>query len=47
MRKWNLGNYAAFIGKADEARTLLTEATKLNPQYMPEVEGLLGLVEKR
>ncbi len=46
VRKWNLGNFAAFIGKADEARALLSEAAKLNPEYEPEVEGLLGLWAK-
>ena len=46
VRKWNLGNFAAFIGKTDEARTLLTEAAKMNPQYEPEVEGLLALNAK-
>ena len=46
VRKWNLGNFAAFIGKTDEARTLLTAAAKLNSQYEPEVEGLLALSAK-
>ncbi len=46
IRKWNLGNFAAFIGKTDEARTLLTEAAKMNEQYAPEVEGLLALSAK-
>ncbi len=46
VRKWNLGNFAAFIGKTDEARALLTEAAKLNEQYAPEVEGLLALSAK-
>lgn len=46
VRKWNLGNFAAFIGRAAEARTLLMEAAKLNSQYEPEVEGLLSLAAK-
>ena len=46
VRKWNLGNFAAFIGKTDEARKLLTEAAKMNEQYAPEVEGLLALSAK-
>ena len=46
VRKWNLGNFAAFIGKTDEARALLTAAAKMNSQYEPEVEGLLALSAK-
>ncbi|MEO7318492.1 MAG: hypothetical protein ABIZ56_05845 [Chthoniobacteraceae bacterium] len=46
VRKWNLGNFAAFIGRTDEARTLLTAAAKMNNQYEPEVEGLLALSAK-
>ena len=41
FRKWHLGNFAAFIGKADEARALLEEAMKANSQYEPEVAGIL------
>ena len=41
FRKWHLGNYAAFIGKDDEARKLMNEAVQANPQYEPEVAGLL------
>ncbi|MHA3774692.1 hypothetical protein ACXR0O_24480 [Verrucomicrobiota bacterium sgz303538] len=41
FRKWHLGNFAAFIGKTSEARTLLTEAVKLNPSYEPDLPPLL------
>ena len=41
FRKWHLGNFAAFIGKTDEARALLEEAVKANAQYEPEVAGIL------
>ena len=44
FRKWHLGNFAAFIGKADEARALLNEAAKANSQYEPEVAGLLEFI---
>lgn len=42
FRKWHLGNYAAFIGKIDEARALMTEAAQANPSYAPEIALLLG-----
>ena len=42
FRKWHLGNYAAFIGKMDEARALMTEAAAANPSYTPEIPLLLG-----
>lgn len=45
FRKWHLGNYAAFIGKTDEARTLMNEAAKANAQYEPEIAGLLEEVK--
>ena len=41
FRKWHLGNFAAFIGKADEARALLMEAAKENAQYEPDVAVIL------
>ena len=41
FRKWHLGNYAAFIGKADEARKWMNEAAQANAQYEPEIAGLL------
>ena len=46
FRKWHLGNFAAFIGKTDEARALLNEAAKANPQYEPEVAGMLEPASK-
>ena len=42
FRKWHLGNFAAYIGRMDEARTLLNEAAAANPQYAPEIPLLLG-----
>ena len=41
FRKWHLGNYAAYIGKTEEARKLMTEAAKANEEYEPELAGLL------
>jgi hypothetical protein len=41
FRKWHLGNYAALIGKTEEARALMTEASKITASYAPEIEGLL------
>ena len=46
FRKWHLGNFAAFIGKTDEAKTLMNEAAKANPQYEPEIAGMLEPVSK-
>jgi hypothetical protein len=46
VRKWNLGNFAVLIGKTNEARTLLTDAAKLNNQYESEIEGLLAFSAK-
>jgi hypothetical protein len=41
FRKWHLGHFAAYIGKAAEARTLLEEAAKLNPAYSEELPMFL------
>lgn len=41
FRKWHLGNYAALIGKKEEAQALMTEAAKITASYAPEIEGLL------
>ncbi len=42
FRKWHLGNYAAHIGKMEDARALMTDAAKANPDYAPELPLLLG-----
>ncbi|MHA3769943.1 protein kinase domain-containing protein [Verrucomicrobiota bacterium sgz303538] len=44
-RKWLLGVYAFFAGKATEGRALLTEASQLQPDYQAQLPLLLELVE--
>ena len=46
FRKWHLGNFAAFIGKKDEARAFMEDAAKTNPTYAPEIPQLLGEAPK-
>jgi tetratricopeptide (TPR) repeat protein len=46
FRKWHLGNYAAAIGRTEEARKLMQEAVAANPQYAPEMTPLLELPAK-
>ena len=43
FRKWHLGNFAAFIGKSEEARALLTEAAQANSQYEPDIAVILEI----
>ena len=45
FRKWHLGNYAALIGKTEEARKLKTGAAKADEEYEPELAGLLETVK--
>jgi hypothetical protein len=42
LRKWHLGNFAAFIGKADEGRKWMQEAAAVNTDYAAEIPLLLG-----
>ena len=46
FRKWHLGNFAALIGKTDEAKALMNEAAKANPQYEPDIAGMLEPTSK-